>query len=606
MTNAPSDLVDMQADLGVGLALIKKRAPEAEKGRDYYEGTRAEVHANPELARILEQSAEAHPLSFAHIPVDALLDRVELTGITSASNADKLKAELEAVEYMDDADDWHTRAGYMGDYYVIIDPLDEDDQGRATDVQLVGASPLSSVVVYDARTQRVARFGVRAWHEPKGTAGGYWRATIFYSDATVHLTTAEGKGPDYEPRPADFVLDITEDDAGDGETAIERHAVGEPLLEHFAIDGRPYGRPLHSKAYGPQDALTKISASNLANLDAIVFPARYALLDPSAEVDDDDLDDADPTHRPAGTGQREAPKRTRPGTITMLRGVKEAGTFEAGEGSIFLENADWYVRAIALATGTPVFEFDLKGEQPSGEARRRAEARLVRHARKVSRSLTATHARIADKIARLKGFEVGDVTVAFAPLETSTDAEGIELVGKKIANGVAPRDALLEAGYTVEQVDRWLGKGDDGRSTLTIEAVAKLAGALAQLGQAQTLGVITATELRALLPQVFTEARGEGSDVTLTLDAEPVEGTVETSAADEASAIKSKADALGILVRAGADAAQAAAALGLPGIDFPNVPTTVRIPDDAAAGLEGSGAAAPAAPAAPEPPAPEA
>jgi hypothetical protein len=63
-----------------------------------------------------------------------------------------------------------------------------------------------------------------------------------------------------------------------------------PLLIHLRVDGQPYGRPIHAKAFGPQDAITKISATNLSTVDAQGFPTRYALLDPMAEIDDD-LDD---------------------------------------------------------------------------------------------------------------------------------------------------------------------------------------------------------------------------------------------------------------------------------------------------------------------------
>jgi hypothetical protein len=57
---------------------------------------------------------------------------------------------------------------------------------------------------------------------------------------------------------------------------------------------------------------------------------------------------------------------------------------------------------------------------------------------------------------------------------------------------------------------------------------------------------------------------------------------------DLASEFKSKADALGVLIRAGVDPVEAANQVGLPGLDFTGaVPVSLRVPAGIAAGLEG-------------------
>lgn len=596
MSSTPDDLAELRRDLGRGLKIVADKVEAYETAAAFYDGTRHEVHANPAIARALKRSAEAHPLSFAHIPVDALLDRVELTGLASSRADDELQAILADVEYLDDVDDWHTKAGYFGDYFVLLDPIDEDDDGVAGELTLVGVDPTTATVVYDSRTGRTPDFGVRIWQETT-TLGKRWRAAVYYDDATAHLVTSVGQSG-AAPDAQHFDLDLGDTD--DEDSWRVPHTAGGPLLEHFAVDGRPYGKPLHRKAFGPQDALTKLSASNLSSIDAATFPSRYALMHPDAEADDDDLDEADPDF--PGDGTARAAARTSKvssvaGTIAMLRGVAKVGTFDSAQPGAFLVNQDWYVRAMGLATGTPLFEFDTEGEQPSGEARRRAEVRLVRHAKKVQRSLTATHKRIAEKLLALRGKDAGEVTVTFAPLETATDAEGMELVGKKVANGIPLRDALAEAGYTDDKLNAWLGT-DPKADAMTLAEVGLLATALQSLGQAKTLGVVTDAQLEAVLPWLFGAA-AEGA-VAIDVDAvEPLEVEADgaASATDEANALKAKADALGALVRAGANADEAAAALGINGVTFPNVPTTVRIPDDEAAGLEGSGAPAPTPPA---------
>ncbi|MFM9653852.1 hypothetical protein ACKI1S_48680, partial [Streptomyces galilaeus] len=76
-----------------------------------------------------------------------------------------------------------------------------------------------------------------------------------------------------------FELDYSAD--GEPEDAYLEHDGGKMLLAHLAIGGKPYGVPVHRKAYGPQDAITKISANNLVNVEAQGLPSRWALVDPN-------------------------------------------------------------------------------------------------------------------------------------------------------------------------------------------------------------------------------------------------------------------------------------------------------------------------------------
>ncbi|MET0911412.1 MAG: hypothetical protein ABWZ99_18250, partial [Ilumatobacteraceae bacterium] len=234
------------------------------------------------------------------------------------------------------------------------------------------------------------------------------------------------------------------------------------------------------------------------------------------EVDDDiddDFGDAGPDTSGAApsdgvttatTGNSRV--RSVPGAIALLRGIKEVGQFDATPTEHFLKNLDWYVRVMAVATGVALFEFDLNGEQPSGEARRRAEGRSNKKAAKIKRQAGAFFAELADTILGLVGIDEATVAVNWNPSETATDKEGIELVALKIANGVPIPKALLEAGYTDEDVAEWYPKG---QPHITPNVLAILAAALQQLGQAKTLGAITDEELRDMLPTILTAARGE-------------------------------------------------------------------------------------------------
>lgn len=486
-------------------------SPQYKRAKAYADGTRSEIAGSLVAKRIVAQS-EAAPISFAHIPVDVISDKIELASITApeAQVAAALEAWMDANDLDDEAADWIYKACMFGDYYAIIDPQEEDDEGRAIieTADTIGSSPLSTIVVYDKKTQRTSEFGVHVW-DAGSKQDPRTKAVLYYDDASVKLISSSGsKGTD--ATDYDFDLEADEEPAD----AWIFHNGERMLIKHLAVGGKPYGVPVHKKAWGPQDAITKISANNLVNVDAQGLPSRWALLDPAAEVDDaiDDDFGTDGPDTPAGTGDgmstatRTTRVRSIPGAIAMLRGVKAVGTFDAGNAEGFLKNLDWYVRAMAVATGIPLFEFDLNGDQPSGESRRRAEGRANRQAAKIKKQAEAFFRDLADTMLGLAGLE-GRVAVTFNPSETSTDKDGLELVSAKMKAGVPLRQALLEAGYTDELVNEWYPKDAPAVSP---EMLTIVADALGKLGQAKTLGVIVDEEIRAMFPEIITAARNEG------------------------------------------------------------------------------------------------
>ena len=595
MADAPDNLDDLRRDLARAIAIIEKKTPEYVKARNMYDGKAKEVTGSRLEERIVEQ-ARRTPISFAHIPVDVIAEKVELASLTASEGPAKriLETWADANDLDDESEDWIRRACIFGDYYVVTDPtgLDEDGAFTVEDIDSVGMSPLSTVVVYDKKTQRIAQFGVHVW-ETGTEAAPETKAVMYYDDASVKLVTTGGaNGTDAKQ----YVLDVGlgEDD----EDAYLQHDGGRMLIAHLAIGAKPYGVPIHRRAWAFQDAIAKISANNLVNVEAQGLPSRWALLDPNAEVDDD-IDDDFGTDGPTtttaksdglttATREKTARVRTMPGAIAMLRGVKQTGTYEAGDAAPFLANLDWYVRGMAVACGIPLFEFDMNGEQPSGESRRRAEGRANRKASSVKRQAGAFFRQIGDTVLGLVGM-TGTVAATFNPSETSTDKEGLELVSAKVKAGVPLRQALLEAGYTDEQVNAWYPKS---RPAFSLEVLGLLATALASLGNAKTLGVVTDETLADMLPELFEAGRAiEGASDDLVTDA-----STASIVTDPGTQLKAQADALGALIRSGADPEEAAERVGLVGLTFPNVPVTVRIPEASASGLEGSGAPAPAAP----------
>jgi len=589
MAIAPDNLDDILDHLAQGLTRLDDHADEYLRRRGYFEGTIAEIITHPSLARLLKASAQVHKLNFAAIPVNSLFDKVELASCSSSdAKAAKILADTwDENDLEDEADDWHRKAGYFGDFYAIVDVDEVDSAGRATKTTVIGSSPLSTVVIYSSKDGRAGLFAVKRWRE-----GTRWMANVYYDDEVASLTTARGQdGKKYQQYQPDLA------DEADTESYRQANAVDSRLpVFHFRVDGKPYGQPVHRNAFGPQDSITKINATHLSAMDYQGYPQRYALVDGAASVSDDDIDEDFGTDGPdmgsqaaGGIGPDNHDKpvsdtsklKSTPGSAWILNGIKSVGEFSAASEAPFINAMTFQVRSMATTTGTPLFEFDLEGAQPSGEARRRASGGINKHARKVKRTLGATWANISDYVLAVAGV-TAEVSVNWLPTETETDKEGLELVAAKIKTGVPVRVALLEAGYTDEQVAGWY---PDNTPALTLESLAILAEALAKLGQAVTLGTISSAELADMLPEILTAPRSEAPPVVVEPVAAAGVPVVGPETPDPAT-IKAQADALGALVRAGADPADAAAFLGFTNVDFPNLPTTVRVPDSAAAGLE--------------------
>jgi hypothetical protein len=511
MTLAPDNIDDVRRDLGRGLDLIASKREDYLEARDYYVGMRAEIAASKKVRKLIDQSGNPHPVSLAHIPVDALMDKVELSSLkASDTQADALLTALwDSADLEDEADDWHRKAGYFGDYYVIVDVTEERPDGVATLVTPIGSSPLTTVVIYDSFNRPL--YGVKRWQQ-----GKTWEALVYYDDVTIKLATSETGSESPKAQDYDFLVDET----GEQASAYIAHPGGKMLIIHYAVDDKPYGRPVHQKAFGPQDAITKVSAVNLANVDGQGFGARYALADPMAEIDDDIDDDfgtdgptskaGDKSYTALTNATSGSSVSSEPGSIALLKGIKSVDQFDATTSDDFIKNLDWYTRVMATACRVPMFEFDPEsGSQISGIARLRAEAPLTRHAKKVQRAVGNAHKTLADTVLAVSGIDplTAEVAVTFRPTEVMNDVEGMQLISAKVKAGLPIRQAFSEAGYSDEQIDEWFPEGEPN---VSLDALQVLAAALQQLGQAHTLGVISEEDLRAILPNVLTTVIAEG------------------------------------------------------------------------------------------------
>lgn len=529
---------DPTRDFQRTLLLIGDRRPEYQRRSNYYHGRNTEVIAHPQLERLLEHYGDGthFGLTYCAVPVDALMDRVDLTGLTVPDDDEatkRLKAAFwDENDLDDDADDYHTKAGYLGDYYALIWPDDDEAEDVAASekrtIDMLGKHPKNAGVLYDDENEREPIDFVFIWQSGKTT----WRANQVYDDAVYEWIATDSKALTFDPQKWERVGD----ELGEDGVQMLAHEFGWPVI-HFRPDSKPYGTPINIRGYGAQDAITKLNASDMATIDYVVLPQRYALLDPDAEEDDDIAEDFNDHEFVDGPAQDYDPSRmvnrkggklkALPGSTWLLRGVKTVGEFAPITGTPFQDREEFQIRSMAVLTGTPLYEFTPAdtGGAPSGEARRRADGKITKHAKKVMGTFGAEWAKAGELALKMLNLADGkDVEAVWMPPEIATDKEGMELVSLKTENGVPITQALAEAGYTDEQITEWFPKGDKVR--LTVDMLKNIGPAMQGLGQAITLGSASEDDVRKMLPWLLVGTAPEDAEtkaeVALSVGATPV------------------------------------------------------------------------------------
>lgn len=498
-------------DLMHGIDALNGARADYIKAQQMYDGTAPEVFASSRIRAALAAADIDFELNFAHTPVDAVVDRLEISAITSPG--EDHTATISRV-WQDNAldleiPDLHRKTCYYGDAYLIVLPI-EDDNDNITGVEIHYNSPLTVRAIYSDENPREIAFDIKRWSEAT-TFGRVQRAELYYDDRTERWTTGPGsKGTqpgDWNPWPA-----AAEDgEPSDDESWTIPHDYGRPPVFHFRTD-RPYGVPEHRGGYGPQNAINKLAITHMSTVDSQGFPLRYGLteaattdtsdLDPG-DFDDFPADDADAG--PSDTGD-DSSLKAGPGEFMLLRGFKGVGQFDPADPNVFLDPIMFYVRAMAQITNTPMAEFDNQtGQEISGESRRQKDAKFVKKIDHRRRLLGAEHRALWAFILSLFGIEAATVDVRWAPAATIEDKDGWETTQLKIKNGVPRRQGLLEAGYREEQVDEWLSGVDEAELERRVTILATLADSAQKLGSAAALGVVTTEQVSALLAGALSD-----------------------------------------------------------------------------------------------------
>lgn len=520
----------MIADLLHGWAEIEAAYPGYAQAETYYDGRPSEVFADPRVAAELGRMAERYRFNFAKTPVNVLASRVTLSGITvpgSEALTDELTEVLDANDMDVHFPDAILRAFEFGDSYLMVWPLDVEDDGEAgpsvdaatgslADVQLVAAGveitlhdPKHTRLIYDAENERRKAFQIRRWAVRGANPNEkVWRVDLYYADVIERWVSVQGSDLKQSSGWTQYLDD--EQDPGDWEL---ENPFGEIPWFHFRTE-IPYGKPIHEPGYGCQDAINKLLITELSTVDSHGLPQRYALVDKDAELDSaNDGPNWEADENATGDGGEgthggvSSNIRFGPGGVTTLNGMKSVGQFDAADPAVFMGPAESFIRFMAQICETPFHAFDPSGDVPSGESLKVAEAPLVKRARRFTTMFTSPLVEMSQFILKARGARVSPVEVRWSPIESATGVDDWTIVAAKQAAGVPVDQTLIEAGYETEQVGRWMdGQAEAMDLGHRVDLLGKIGTAVQSIGSGVALGVVSQEEASRIIAMVLDQA----------------------------------------------------------------------------------------------------
>lgn len=479
-------------DVLAAVAAIRDHADDYDLAGRYYSGDVGEMFCSEAVRRALKDAAAGFDVNLARRAVDAVLDRLRILAVSVPGDDTATRALVDRVWVPNRMDRYskvvHWAALTHGDAYLTVWPGDDDGT-----VELHYNSPATTRVFYDPENPRRKSHAAKLWAEGHGDQRVY-RLNLYYADRIEKWVTEPGKKGDEAGDWSEY--------APDGEPWPIPNPYDEVPVFHFRT-GEPYGRPEHRGAFGPQNAITKLSTTLMATVDFQGFPQRYALTK-AGEVTASQVfdDDEDPE-----SGLDTAP--TGPGVLQHLPGVDKVGQFDPADMDAFLKPLGFYIRAMAAATATPLRFFDPQGQIPSGEALRADEAPLASRITDRAELLTETWEESLVFSARVAGLEPLVPDLKWRPVQIVDDEGGWRTTLLKVQAGVPARQALTETGYTSELVEGWLADSAVPNLDTRLAALGKVAATLQQLGAAVQLGMLDEATAQAVVQTVMGDILGD-------------------------------------------------------------------------------------------------
>lgn len=429
-------------DIEKALKKIKGAADRYKKNEDYYEGEHDLKFASEKFTNAFGKLFKEFSLNLCPAVVDALRDKLVITSFNIEKGAgDNLPKEAwriwQANRMNKRAGQIHKEAIKNGDAYAIVWP---DAKGKAT---IFPNKARTCVVEYDEETPGKIMWAAKLWP----TSDKKFRLNLFYADRIEKYITNKAQSEQQAntfPEAKEFEpLQIEGDDNG----AVVPNPYGIVPVFHFAnnADLGSDGRSELKDARPVQDALNKTVLDMMVAMEFQSYRQRYAT---GIEIEYDDQGKPIP---PFTSGSNHLWVSENPDA--------EFGDFEVADLKQFLEVKEGFRVDMACVTGTPMWYLTQgKGDFPSGEALKKAESRFVKKVtdRQISFGQTWEDVMAFALTIEKKGGAGVQLFVAWEDAAPIGEKEKLENILLKKDIGVTDRQALIEAGYGEEDVEKML------------------------------------------------------------------------------------------------------------------------------------------------------
>ena len=413
-------------DIKLALDYILTKREGYNRAETYYEGTQPEVFLNQRWFKLFKNGQRDFRFNFSKTVVDAVLNRLEIDQIeTDSAVADTYFAELlDQPDIQLDINEIHRNTLIYGDAYAIVWP---DEAGK---VAIDYNSPLTTVIIYDQENPRKKLFAAKMWQYATYNEKKI-KLNLYYPD---RIEKYEGFGEIENigtPNGANFSL-----------LEVIPNPWNEIPVFHFRTH-KPYGRPEHADAFGPQDAINKLINTHMLTVDYQGAPQRYALANGGSTAELDDFSEGDTAR------ENLAALKNGPGELWYLQGVSSVGQFPAADPKTFTEPVVEFVNQMAAITSTPTHYFMRGSYIPSGQALRVSEAPL---AKKVENRQMALESSWKDLFVFLLKIEniTANIDIDWKTAETVDVVDIWDVAVRKKSVGMPLEQILLELGYDPE------------------------------------------------------------------------------------------------------------------------------------------------------------
>jgi hypothetical protein len=394
------------------------------KAEAYYDGHQPEVFQSQRWNRIFRFENADFRFNFAKTVVDSVLNRLEINQVQATTQAANrfIDRIFDQTDIKIDINEIHRSALIHGDTYAIVWP---DMTGQ---VAIDYNSPLTTAIVYDQENPRVKSFAAKMW-QVETENEKLIRINLYYPD---RIEKYEGRG-DLEILTTAPAMNLTE---------VVPNPWNEIPVFHFRTH-KPYGKPEHYDAYGPQDAINKLINTHMYTVDYQGAPQRYALSNGGNSSEFEDFNDDDTARENLGALQNG------PGQLWYLQGVSAVGQFPAADPKTFTEPVMEFVNAMASITSTPTHYFTKGSYIPSGEALRVSEAPLTKKVLNRQLAFGNTWRDLFKFMLRVEGISA-DVEIDWQNPETIDTVDQWDIAVRKKSVGMPLEQILLELGYDAE------------------------------------------------------------------------------------------------------------------------------------------------------------